>query len=146
MLFQNFQKRQDQPYKTGKEDFFRKSKALSGLCIKMTELSKSIQTASHNLKIQLLFNQCLNFSPCQSVCSTYFVTQLFTALIFDLDMYAGSAVKNLPAMQQTTCNAGDVGLIPGSGSSQPTPVFLSRKSHGQRSLVGYSPWRCKSWT
>ena len=22
----------------------------------------------------------------------------------------------------------------------PTPVFLSRKSHGQRSLVGYSPW------
>ena len=46
MLFQNFQKRQDQPYKTGKEDFFRKSKALSGLCIKMTELSKSIQTAS----------------------------------------------------------------------------------------------------
>ena len=23
---------------------------------------------------------------------------------------------------------------------QPTPVFLSRKSHGQRSLAGYSPW------
>ena len=23
---------------------------------------------------------------------------------------------------------------------QPTPVFLSGKSHGQRSLVGYSPW------
>ena len=23
---------------------------------------------------------------------------------------------------------------------QPTPVFLPRKSHGQRSLVGYSPW------
>ena len=22
----------------------------------------------------------------------------------------------------------------------PTPVFLSRKSHGQRSLAGYSPW------
>ena len=22
----------------------------------------------------------------------------------------------------------------------PTPVFLPRKSHGQRSLVGYSPW------
>ena len=26
---------------------------------------------------------------------------------------------------------------------QPTPVFLSGKSHGQRSLVGYSPWVCK---
>ena len=23
---------------------------------------------------------------------------------------------------------------------QPTPIFLPRKSHGQRSLVGYSPW------
>jgi len=26
---------------------------------------------------------------------------------------------------------------------QPTPVFLSGKSHGQRSLVGYSAWGCK---
>ena len=40
---------------------------------------------------------------------------------------------------------GDVGSIPGLGRSlgeghgQPTPVFLARKSHGQRSLVGYSP-------
>ena len=26
---------------------------------------------------------------------------------------------------------------------QPTPVFLPGESHGQRSLVGYSPWGCK---
>ena len=26
---------------------------------------------------------------------------------------------------------------------QPTPVFLPGKSHGQRGLVGYSPWGCK---
>ena len=26
---------------------------------------------------------------------------------------------------------------------QPTPVFLSGEIHGQRSLVGYSPWGCK---
>ena len=26
---------------------------------------------------------------------------------------------------------------------QPTPVHLPGKSHGQRSLVGYSPWVCK---
>ena len=25
----------------------------------------------------------------------------------------------------------------------PTPVLLPGKSHGQRSLVGYSPWGCK---
>ena len=26
---------------------------------------------------------------------------------------------------------------------QPTPVFFPGESHGQRSLVGYSPWGCK---
>ena len=26
---------------------------------------------------------------------------------------------------------------------QPTPVFLPGESHGQRSLVGYSPWGCR---
>ena len=30
--------------------------------------------------------------------------------------------------------------IPWRGKWQPTPVFLPGKSHGQRSLVGYSPW------
>ena len=53
--------------------------------------------------------------------------------------HGGLAVKN-PA------NAGDAGAIPGSGTSPwrkkwlPTPVFLPEKSHGQRSLLGYSPW------
>ena len=40
-------------------------------------------------------------------------------------------VKNLPA------NAGDVGLIPGSGSSP--AVFLPGEFQGQRRLAGYSP-------
>ena len=52
-------------------------------------------------------------------------------------------VKNLPT------NAEDMGSIPKSGrfhwriTWQPTPVFLPGESHGQRSLVGYSPWGCK---
>ena len=55
-------------------------------------------------------------------------------------------VKNLPA------NAGgirDVGSVPASRKMpwrrkwQPTPVFLPGESHGQRSLVGYSPWGLK---
>ena len=51
-----------------------------------------------------------------------------------------SLVKNSPA------NAGDVGLIPGSGRSpgegNDTSIqcSLPGKSPGQRSLVGYSPW------
>ena len=32
--------------------------------------------------------------------------------------------------------------IPWRRKWQPTPVFLPGKSHGQRSLVGYSPWGC----
>ena len=33
-----------------------------------------------------------------------------------------------------------MGRIPWRRKWQPTPVFLPRKSHGQRSLAGYSPW------
>ena len=46
---------------------------------------------------------------------------------------------------ESTCNAGDLGLIPGLERSpgrtawQPTPVFLPGESLGQRSLAGYSP-------
>ena len=32
---------------------------------------------------------------------------------------------------------------PGKGEWQPTSVFLSGKSHEQRSLVGYGPWAPK---
>ena len=33
-----------------------------------------------------------------------------------------------------------VGKIPWRREGQPTPVFLPGESHGQRSLVGCSPW------
>ena len=52
----------------------------------------------------------------------------------------GSEVK------ASASNAGDPGLIPGSGRSpgegngNPLQVFLLGKSQGWRSLVGYSPW------
>ena len=47
-------------------------------------------------------------------------------------------VKNPPA------SSGDwVKKLPCRRKWQPTPVFLLGKSHGQRSLVGYSPWRHK---
>ena len=36
-----------------------------------------------------------------------------------------------------------VGKIPCKRVSQPIPVFLPREPHGQRSLVGYTPWGCK---
>ena len=33
--------------------------------------------------------------------------------------------------------------IPWSKKWQPTPLFLPKKSHGERKLAGYSPWGCK---
>ena len=61
-------------------------------------------------------------------------------------------VKNLPAMQQTTCNARDTGSIPGSGSSP----GKGNGSSFQYSCLGnpmdrgawwgYSPWGRNSWT
>ena len=36
-----------------------------------------------------------------------------------------------------------VGKIPWRRKWQPPPVLLPGKSHGRRSLVGYSPWGCK---
>ena len=48
-------------------------------------------------------------------------------------------VKRLPAMQETGFDPW-VGKIPWRRKWQPTPVFLRGESHGQRSLVGYSPW------
>ena len=54
--------------------------------------------------------------------------------------FPGSSVS-----KESALSAGDPGSIPGSGRSleggrQPTPVFLPGESHGQRSLVGCSPW------
>ena len=45
--------------------------------------------------------------------------------------------------EESACNAGDVGSIPGKipwrRTRLPTPVFLPGEFHRQRSLAGYSP-------
>ena len=54
--------------------------------------------------------------------------------------------------KETACNAGSAGRagsdpwvdeIPWRRNWQPTPVFLHEEYHGQRRLVGYSPWSLK---
>ena len=51
-------------------------------------------------------------------------------------------VKNLPAMQETGFDP-RVGKMPWRREWQCTPVFLPGKFHGQRSLIGHSPWNHK---
>ena len=61
-------------------------------------------------------------------------------MIKDLASLVGSDGK------ESTCNAGNPGLIPGSGrypgegNGNPLPVFLPGECRGQRSLAGDSPW------
>ena len=50
--------------------------------------------------------------------------------------------KNPPAMQETRFDPW-VRMMPWIREWLPTPVFLPGKSHGQKSLVGYSSWGFK---
>jgi len=51
--------------------------------------------------------------------------------------------------RESTCNVGDLGLIPGLGRSpggghgNPLQDSCLDSPHGQRTLAGYSPWDCK---
>ena len=49
--------------------------------------------------------------------------------------FPGGSDGEEPAVKETW-----VGKISWRREQQPTPVFLPGESHGQRSLVGYSPW------
>ena len=51
-------------------------------------------------------------------------------------------VKHLPAMRETRVQF--LGREdPWRRKWQSTPALLPGKSHGRRSLIGYSPWGCK---
>ena len=63
------------------------------------------------------------------------------------------SLSRLPSVgsdsKESAYNAGDLGLIPGSGSSpgegngNTLQYSCLENSHGQRSLANYSPWGCK---
>ena len=84
----------------------------------------------HLEALQFLFTFCTLHDVCGSHPITWRACQV------------APVVKNPPA------NAGDkrcgfnpwVGKIPWRRAWQPTPVFMSGESHGQKILVGYSPW------
>ena len=72
------------------------------------------------------------------------VMWLFCSLLFyDLGFPGGSTGK------ESTCNAGDLSSIPGLGRSpreghgNPLQYSYLENPHGQRNLVGYSPWTRK---
>ena len=80
-----------------------------------------------------------------------YLTQISTnttleILLFDTSLSTTHISLDGSDDKASTYSAGDLSLIPAAGGFpwrrkwQPTPVFLPGKSHGQRSLAGYSPW------
>ena len=83
------------------------------------------------LRYNLLYNVVLVFAVQQSesvVC------------IYISGFPGGAVVKNQSTMQETpeVCVGSSL-----EKETQPSPVFFPGKSHGQRSLAGYSPWSHK---
>ena len=79
-------------------------------------------------------------------CALYQVptTYLFSHMVVCISGFRGGSDG-----KESTCNAGDVGLIPrlgrspGEGHGNPLQYSCLENPCGQRSLVGCSPWGCK---
>ena len=75
--------------------------------------------------------------PCPRCCLFFLFNQLQQR---QLGFQVALVVKNLPAIRDMRCKFNPwAGKIPWKRAWQPTLVFLPGESHGQRSLVGYSP-------
>ena len=77
------------------------------------------------------------------------VLRVIGAISFNVYMYLTVGFPGGSDGRESACNAGTprfdpwLGKIAWRRAWQPTPVFLPRECHGQRSLVGYHPWGCK---
>ena len=90
----------------------------------------------------------LSCSETMSLIAPFFLAKIPPSLHF-CELHPFMRLKGLPRWHykqriHLQCRR-DVGLIPGSGRSPEQEmavhsVFLPGKSHGQRNLVGYSPW------
>ena len=85
---------------------------------------------------RILYHYATRKVPYVSLSSLNFVHLFFTDFLF-LVWFIG---------KESMCQCRRLGFNPWVGKNpwrrewQPTPVFLAGKFHGQRSLVGYSPW------
>ena len=104
-----------------------------------------------NSNITHFWKQRLTWFHSATVCqnhSCYDSKTFFQHLIMKVKTLKKKKKTHYSDGRESPANAGDPGLVPGLVSSpwrrtwQPTPVFLPRKIHGQRSLAGCSlGWR-----
>ena len=83
-------------------------------------------------------------------CTAFWRKKVVWTLMFFIEMgwgFPGGTSGKEPACQYRKHKRRGfdswVGKIPWRRKWQPTLVFFPGKSHGQRSLVRYSPWGCK---
>ena len=98
------------------------------------------------------FRKLLNLAYYISVSSVQLKNYTFSTLlspphtqspnVWELLLYKPQCTYETPAFQKTLVRA-CVGKIPWRSEGRPTPVFLPRKSHGQRSLAGYTVHKSK---
>ena len=77
------------------------------------------------------------------------------AYLLSFQVISVSSLYGLPqwlSSKESACNAGDTGdmssipgsgRFPGEGNGNHASILAWKKSHGQRSLAGYSPWGCR---
>ena len=70
------------------------------------------------------------------------LSNLYIAIYYN----CGESFPGSSAGKESACNTGNLGLIPGlgralgGGHGNPLQYSCLENPHGQRSLVGYSPW------
>ena len=101
--------------------------------------------ATRELKAQFLAH-VYHIADILPVFSTALLPSLILFFLLLLSLQHLSFILKFSSSDRKTSayNVGDLDSIPGSGRSlekemQPTPIFMPGKSHGPRSLVGYSP-------
>ena len=85
---------------------------------------------------------CQGFEPSQIyLCCLLHIIRITASYTNYGGFPGGSVVKNLPAVQEMWRHRFNpwVGKIPWRRKWQPAPVILPGETHGQRSLVHYSP-------
>ena len=71
------------------------------------------------------------------------VVHPYNAILFSHEKRISIGIPRWLSGKESACNSGDIGSILGRRKWQPSPVFLTEQSHGQRNPKGYSPWGCK---